>query len=137
VRGTIALRAAEVSVGAFDADTTVRAVLDAGSFNTGNPIRDRAVRSVRYLNVHEHPDIEFSASSVRVVDGAQTANGSLTAHGVTVPLAVTVLDVGEDLATLTIHAQATVDRYAHGITAGKGLAGRYLQVHITAVARRR
>ena len=136
VTGTVGVRAAEISIGSSDTDTTVRAVLDAESFGTGNPIRDRAVRSARYLDTQNYPDIEFCASSVRSSDGTHTANGALTVHGVTLPLEVTVLDFTEDLTELTIHARASVDRYAHGVTAGKGLAGRYVRVDISAVARR-
>lgn len=62
--------------------------------------------------------------------------GTLTARGVPAPLELTIIDITEDRDTVTVHATATVDRFAHGLTKGKGLAARHLQLQVTAVARR-
>jgi hypothetical protein len=35
---------------------------------------------------------------------------------------------------VSIRAHAVIDRYAHGVTAGKGMAGRWLTVDVTAIA---
>ncbi len=60
--------------------------------------------------------------------------GTLTAHGVTAPVDLTVdeLDVA-NAGVLRLRATAKVDRYAHQITAGKGMAARWLTVEIAAV----
>ena len=132
--GTVRLRDAEIVVGESMADTRVRAVLDAGSFDTGNPSRDQAVHSPTYLDSATYPDLEFAADTVRYENRAWVAQGTLTAHGVSAPLAVTVVGFDEDGRELSVRATAAVDRYAHGVTAGKGLAGRRLTLDISAVA---
>jgi polyisoprenoid-binding protein YceI len=137
VTGAVQLRAAEIVVGDTMLDTSVRAVLDANSFDTGNAMRDRSVRSSTYLDSSRYPDIDFAADNLRLENGTWVASGTLTAHGVTAPVDVTVVAVEETGTELSVRATATVDRYAHGITAGKGLAGRTLELDMTAVAVRR
>lgn len=51
-------------------------------------------------------------------------------------IVTTVTDIAEDQGAVTVHATATVDRYAHGLTKGKGLAARRLHLELTAVATR-
>ncbi|HZZ95372.1 MAG TPA: YceI family protein [Jatrophihabitantaceae bacterium] len=83
------------------------------------------------LDSSRYPDIDFAADNLRLDDGAWVASGTLTAHG---SIDVTVVAVEETGAELSVRASATVDRYAHGITAGKGLAGRWLKLDVIAVA---
>jgi polyisoprenoid-binding protein YceI len=90
VTGTVRLRAAEIRVGDSIADTTVRAVLDADSFDSGNPNRDRTVRSSKYLDPSGFPDIDFATDGVDVDGERWIARGNLTARGRTAPVEVTV-----------------------------------------------
>jgi polyisoprenoid-binding protein YceI len=134
VTGGVQLRAAEIVVGDTMLDTSVRAVLDADSFDTRNATRDRSVRSSTYLDSSRYPDIDFAADNLRLENGTWVASGTLTAHGVTAPVDVTLVAVEESGTELSVRATATVDRYAHGITKGKRLAGRRLKLDMTAVA---
>jgi hypothetical protein len=52
-----------------------------------------------------------------------------------VDLTLEELRHGDD-GKLILRASAKVDRYAHRITAGKGLAARWLTIEVTAIARR-
>lgn len=134
VSGTAELRQAEMEVGYAIEQTSVRATVDAASLSTGHDRRDSAVHSPAYLDTAAHPDITFACGGLHH-DGAHwIATGELTAHGVTAPLEMTVRDVERDGAELRVRATATVDRYAHGITSGKGLAARRLSLEISAVA---
>jgi polyisoprenoid-binding protein YceI len=136
VSGTVRLREADFSV--TDASSaTVHAVLDAASFETGNPRRDTDVRSATYLDVTAYPDITFSSQRVRLSEAKWVAVGTVTAHGVAAPVDLTLDEVRHsDDGELILRASAKIDRYAHGVTAGKGMAARWLTVEVTAIARR-
>jgi hypothetical protein len=57
--------------------------------------------------------------------------GTVTAHGVASPADLSVDEIRDNAGELTIRA-TKIDRYAHHVTAGKGLAARWLTVEITA-----
>ena len=135
VSGTVSLREADLSV-TEPSSATVHAVLDAASFDTGNTRRDTDVRSAKYLDVAAYPDITFSSEQVRLHEGKWVAVGTLTAHGVAAPVDLTLDEIGRDDGKLIVRASAQIDRYAHRVTAGKGLAARWLTVEVAAVARR-
>jgi polyisoprenoid-binding protein YceI len=136
VSGTVRLREADFSV-TEPSSATVHAVLDAASFDTGNPRRDTDVRSAKYLDVTAYPDITFNSQQVRLQEGKWAAVGTVTAHGVAAPVDLTLDELRcDDDEELILRASAKIDRYAHRVTVGKGLAARWLTVKITAIARR-
>jgi hypothetical protein len=64
------------------------------------------------------------------------AVGTLTAHGVPAAIDLTLDELRHsDAGELILRASAKVDRYAHQLTAGRGLAARWLTIEITAIAR--
>jgi hypothetical protein len=44
--------------------STARAVIDAASFSSGHPQRDKDVKSANLLHVQEHPHIKFASSEL-------------------------------------------------------------------------
>jgi polyisoprenoid-binding protein YceI len=128
VRGTVAVRAGTIEVAEPLAASGVRVEIDAASFATGNGRRDETVRSARYLDVAHHPVLTFVAERL---DGDFLA-GTLTVRGVTRPvrLAIEDADTGSDLTPLSVHATTTVDRFAFGLTADRGMTGRHLHLDI-------
>ena len=82
-----------------------------------------------------YPDIIYSSHQVRLHEGKWVAVGTVTAHGVAAPVDLTLDELrhGEN-GKLILRASAKIDRYAHGVTAGKGLAARWLTVEVTATA---
>lgn len=86
-----------------------------------------------------HPDISFSFSAISAqadAAGNWKRHGLLTARGVKAPVELAVPEAqtldGELVPTVT----ATVDRYAHNITATKSMAGRSLRLNADIRARR-
>lgn len=137
VTGTVKLRDAEFNITDPASESTVVAVLNATSFDTGHEARNKEIRSARYLHTNRYPDITFTCTLIDQTDGKWVAVGVLTAHGVTQPVDLTVDEfTTEPDGDLALHATARVDRYAHGVTFGKGLAGRWLDINISAVATR-
>jgi polyisoprenoid-binding protein YceI len=104
----------------------VRATIAAGSFDTGLGPRDKTVRSGQYLDVARHPDIAFVSDGVVEEDG-WVLRGKLTVRGRTEPLDVRVEEVRVLGDRLRLRAGAEVDRYAWGVTAMKGMTGRWLR----------
>jgi polyisoprenoid-binding protein YceI len=131
VRGTFALRDGIVHVAEPVGASMVRATVDAGSFHTGLPARDRTVRSPQYLDTAHHPDITFVANEV--ADG-QVLKGTLTVRGRTEPLDVRIDEVRVLGHRLQLRASADIDRYAWGVTAMKGMTGRWLRFTLALVA---
>jgi polyisoprenoid-binding protein YceI len=136
VSGTVKLREADFSV-TDPWSATVHAVLDAASFDTGNARRDIDVRSAKYLDVSAYPDITFDSGLVGLQEGKWVAVGTVTAHGVAAPVDLTLEEVRHlDDGKLILRASAKIDRYAHRVTGGKGLAARWLTIEVTAIARK-
>src|SRR5215472_1396016 len=81
VRGTFRLHAGEIRVADPAETSAVRATVDAGSFHTGNPDRDRAVRSARLLDTERYPLFTFTSGRLAEAGGRWILHGSLTVTG--------------------------------------------------------
>lgn len=136
VRGTLRIGHGEIRVVDPPELSRVRAVLPAGSFDTGNQERDAHVRSADLVDVAAHPEFVFESDRVRLSRGRPAAVGRLTVHGVTQPATLHIGEVAVRGRELAVHASARVDRYAFGVTRYKGMTGRRLRVLIEVVAER-
>jgi len=66
--------------------SSVEAIIDAGSINTNQAQRDAHVRSADFLDVENHPTITFRSSGVRPAGDHFLLDGDLTIRGVTKPV---------------------------------------------------
>ena len=137
VRGTFRLRSGEIRVAEQVQDSAVRATVDAESFHTGNPARDRTVRSARLLDTTGHPIFTFTSTEVTESGGRWVVRGRLVVRDAEHPVELSIEQARTDGPQLTIVASAGIDRYAFGITAMKGLAARRLSCRLEIVATRR
>ncbi|MFC1404638.1 MULTISPECIES: YceI family protein [Streptacidiphilus] len=90
--------------------------VDAASLDTSHAKRDAHLRSDDFFATDQHPTLSFTADRAEAkADGAVQVSGSLTVRGRTQPLEFTARPsaVGADSVTLT--AELTVDRDAHGL----------------------
>lgn len=120
-----------------DAETLSEAtiVVDAASFKSDNAKRDKDIRSSGFLDVENHPDIVFSASSMTKEPHGWLVPGAVTAHGQTVPVDLHLDRITPEGANVRVHGSAShLDRTAFGVTAGRGMVGRYLDLEIDALA---
>ena len=124
VRGSFAIRAGTVDVAEPLAASRVRAEIDAASFRTRNPARDAAVRSARFLDAGNHPVMTFASERT---DGS-TLTGTLTVRGVTRPVTLSIEQSEVTPGSFTARAAVRIDRTEFGVTALRGLAGRYLDL---------
>ena len=129
VRGSFAIRAGTVDVAGPLTDPGIYAEIEAASFRTGNGQRDSNVRSARLLDAGQHPVVTFRSEHM---DGP-ALNGTLTVRDVTRPVSLSIEQSAVSSGSFTAHATTRIDRTAFGVTAYRGLAGRYL--HMTVEAR--
>lgn len=88
------------------------------------------------LDADTHPDLTFSSIAVRPSGAEWIVEGSLGAHGVTVPVEMRVEEVratGEDA---WFRVSAELDRTAFGVTNKKGMVGRTVKVRVEVVGRK-
>jgi polyisoprenoid-binding protein YceI len=137
VRGTFRLRSGEIRLAEQVQDSAVRATVDAESFHTGNPGRDRTVRAARLLDTAEYPTFTFASTEVAESGGRWTVRGWLVVRGNSSPVELVIEQARADGPELTIVASTGIDRYAFGVTAMKGLAARRLSCQLEIVAIRR
>jgi polyisoprenoid-binding protein YceI len=134
VHGTMRLVSGDVTI-ADDAErSSVRAVIDAGSFSSGLAKRDTDVVSANLLDAQTYPEITFSGEGARAQGGGWVLPGTVTAHGVPVPTELTIDEVRTENGTARFHATARLDRTQFGVTKMKGMVGRTVKVIIDAVA---
>ncbi len=137
VDGTFAATGGTVTVADDPERSTVTARAAAATFSTGDRRRDGLITGRRFLDVGAHPDLSFRSTGLTAgPDGGWTVHGELTAVGRTAPLDLVVTALDQDGDVLHLQATGTVDRYAHGLTAARGLAARRLHITLTARASR-
>lgn len=135
VHGTFRLTGGQVTIAADPAAAHVRAVIDAGSFESGNKTRDTDVVSASLLDAKAYPEITFDGTGARPDGSGWLVSGSVTAHGSTVPTELRVSQAPADGGLVRFRATARLDRTSFGVTAKKGMVGRTADVVIEAAAR--
>lgn len=134
VKGRFALRSGSVVVALPITASLVVAAIETASFGTGNPQRDKHIRSGDFLDAKNHPEIVFTSTGIGETEQGWVLRGEITARGVIAPIELKVIEVAMEGDVITLRVTGTVDRYAHGITKMKGMAGRYLALDIRARA---
>jgi polyisoprenoid-binding protein YceI len=138
VRGTFALRDGTVHVADPVTGSTVRARVAAATFQSGSAVRDAAVLSPKLLDATACPSLTFTSTGFAPAEGEAgqwQLRGALEVRGVTRPVEARVtVAPATNAGPLRASAQLTVDRYAFGITAFRGLAARWLTVDLEIVA---
>lgn len=98
--------------------------IDTASFHTGNEQRDNTVRSARFLDADRHPVMTFTSGPLH----GSTLEGTLTVREVTRPVTLTIEEPAVRPGAFTARATTRIDRTEFGVTAQRGIAGRYLDV---------
>src|SRR6266545_175463 len=140
VRGRFASFQGELHIGPVPERSSATATIDAGSVDTGEPQRDAHLRSADFLDVTNHPTIEFRSTALRTACGHRQLDGELTIRGTTRPvhLHLELLGVqqmgGSQVAGFT--ATTEIDRHDFGLTwnqaleAGGVAVGRNLTIQL-------
>lgn len=126
VRGSFAIRAGTIDVAEPLAGSSVFVRIDPASFRTGNGQRDDNVRSERLLDTGRYPVITFRSEGV---DGP-ALTGTLTVRNVTMPVTLSVEQAAVTPGSFEARASTRIDRTEFGVTAYRGMAGRYLDMTV-------
>lgn len=130
VTGTMALTGGTITVAEQPERSIASAELDAASFITDDPRRDRDVRGRRLLNTADHPEIGFRSTRCRRTAGGWQLSGVLAVRGGACEV---VLDLVSGEAVddgYRFVASCVVDRLAAGVTAGRMIIGRRVHVNL-------
>ena len=136
VHGSFRPVSGEITITDPVTSSTASAVIDAASFHTGGAARDKDVKSANFLHADEHPQITFSSTGLARDGDRWLLRGQITVRGNSAPAELVITEARTDDDGLLVSAATRIDRYAHGLTRKKGLAGRYLDLTITARATR-
>jgi polyisoprenoid-binding protein YceI len=134
VSGTMTVTSGEITIDPAVPQAAVTAAVSAASFNTGSRARDRDVRSARFLDAGQYPDITFRGGNLTMADGCWLLAGQLTVRDVTRPVTLAIESVEASGAGFRARATTRIDRYAYGLTAAKGMAARYLGIDLNVTA---
>jgi polyisoprenoid-binding protein YceI len=127
VHGTFAVLDGVIVVAETHTDSRVTVSLDPASFTTDKPRRDKQIRSKAFLDVKRYPSMSFASTGL---SPDLVVSGTLTAHGTTAPVTLTITSVQAAPGGLRCRATTRLDRHTFGVTTGRGLIGRYLDVEL-------
>jgi polyisoprenoid-binding protein YceI len=133
VRGVFEVFDGALEIGP-DGAVRARGTLDAASLSTRLSARDNHLRSSDFLDVANHPRIEFASDRVRVdEDGSVTMQGTLTIRGVTreITLQGELHGPGRDdegAERLGLALEGRLDRRDYGLTWNAAVEGGGLLV---------
>lgn len=94
--------------GRGDAGAVMELTIDAASVDTGDAARDRRIRSARFLDAADHPQLAFASTLVEEVGGVVAVVGRLRARGAAVPV-VFEAAIRENGDEIELDATARVD----------------------------
>ena len=114
--------------------STVEAVIDATSVDTGEPKRDRHLRSAAFLDVDHHPSITFRSTRIEQLgDGHWKVAGALTILDATRPVVLDVQGGTVHGDRADAHGSVTIDRRDFGMTYAGFAVGQEVTITIDAV----
>lgn len=96
-------------------DPAIELIIDAGSVDTRNKLRDRHLRSADFFDVVDHPQARFTSDSATIVGEQLKVRGHLDAAGKSMPLELdaTLRRVGDEL---ELRASTDADHQRLGMT---------------------
>jgi polyisoprenoid-binding protein YceI len=122
----------------------VNATIKGSSIDTGNKRRDTHLRSEDFLDAEKFPNLEFKSTMVARGRDRDSLDleGTLIVRDKSVPIALAVNEMDRSRSPggdefVYYSATTELDRYACGITYGRGLIGRKLKVTINVQATNR
>jgi polyisoprenoid-binding protein YceI len=134
VRGTLGVTGGAIVVADDPSASSALVTLDPATFASGSKRRDKDVTSRNFLDVAAYPEMAFTSTRVASGPDGWTMTGMLTAHGVTVPVTLRLLEGRATPSGCAFTATAVVDRTAHGVSKAAGFIARKVDVTIEVTA---
>jgi polyisoprenoid-binding protein YceI len=134
VSGHMALTGGEITIDPAVPQATVTAAVSAASFHTGSRIRDRDIRSAKFLDTGRYPHITFRAGTLTRAGSRWMLAGDLNVRQISSPVTLAIESVEPARGGFRVRATTRIDRYAFGVTASKGMAARHLNINLAVTA---
>ncbi len=148
VRGRFNTFSGTIEIGDDPTESRVDVTIEAASIDTRDEQRDAHLRSPDFLDVENHPTLEFRSTTVRLDGDDPRVEGLLTVRGVTRPV---TLDVEFEGATpdpwgnerIGVSATTDVNREDFGLTwnqaleTGGWLVGKSVRIELSVEAIRK
>src|SRR5215467_12853645 len=90
VRGKFTKCEGTITTAANLLDSSATVVIDTSSITTGNEQRDGHLRTADFLDVQNHPQINFRSTELKAIGGAYVLDGDLTIRDTTRPVTLSV-----------------------------------------------
>lgn len=111
-------------------------VIEAGSIDTGNGLRDRHLRTGDFFDVKRHPDLRYEVDSIAAPGpGAARIEGTLIAVGTRTALPLDVTLDAPAKGVVVLACQIEVDRVALGIRGARGIVPRGVELDVAVTLR--
>ena len=128
VRGQFTSYDVTIVTGEDPLGSSVAAMIDLASIDTGNERRNNHLRSADILKVEKHPTMSYRSTGIRQISDGWVIDGELALHGVTwqVPLTVELNGFGPDPSgghRVGFSATAQINRRDFGIVIPMGGGG--------------
>lgn len=133
VHGTFKLKSGQVTIADDPVSSSVQATIDASSYDSSNPTRDKDVTGVNLLDASAYPEISFSAEGARQDGSDWVLTGPLTVHGTSGQVEVRVRDARMENGAARFRAVAQLDRTRFGVTKKKIMIASAVDLVIDAV----
>jgi polyisoprenoid-binding protein YceI len=145
VRGRFNQFSGTIEIGEDPADSRFDVTIDAASIDTRDPKRDEHLRTADFLDLENHPKIEFRSRAVRREATRWMVDGDLSVRGVTRPVTLDVELEGaarDPWGNMRIGGSATteIDRDDFGLTwnqaleTGGWLVGKQVRIELSVEA---
>jgi polyisoprenoid-binding protein YceI len=142
VRGNFGVATATITIGEDPLQSSVTATIQTESVFTGQPDRDKHLRTGDFFEVAKYPTIEYRSTGIKSFDGNEfVLEGELTIKGITKPVDLLVefegagrSPYGQDV--FGFSATAEVDREEWGLTwnvaleSGGVMVGKKIKIEI-------
>jgi len=133
VHGSFRLQSGQVTIAADPLTSSAEAVIAAGSFTSGNAMRDHDVISADLLDAVAHPTITFTATGVQRAGRDWIVSGVITARGTSADAEMRVREARMEGSAARFSATASLDRTSFGLIKRRGLIGQAIEVAIDAI----
>jgi polyisoprenoid-binding protein YceI len=134
VTGNVPVTEGTVDVDESGQPRAISGSLDLGAIDTGNPRRDKDLRTPRFLDLDRYPVMTFAADSITTSPIGWRVTGNLAVRGTSVRLTGDAAVSPHDRSA-TVTAQTQLDRRALGIRAPRIMIGHAIDITVTVALR--
>jgi polyisoprenoid-binding protein YceI len=124
VRGTFDTFSGEIVTGSDPTQSTVTAVVELSSVNTGLQMRDDHLRSGEFFDIEQNPKLTFASTALRQDGDRWVLRGDLTIKDITQPVELKIEYLGIDPTgvqgetRIGFEARTTINRGDFGVSFG-------------------